>query len=234
MSKRWQQSLIGLKANPSVSKYIDSHLKPYRCKQKGCEELRFSSTACRLRHEREAHGSHGHGDKPFRCIFSNCERSRPDRGFPRQWNRRDHMKRVHDYDECSGKLGSDTGSQISELPDLTQLETPMAALVPLATVKSRKRTHQDSQSPAEPPVKLQRRTERAGGQDMQFGANESDNGQAAQLSQGTPDQWQMADLTQQRRDRLLYLAMNVKGPEDMASIRQEINSWDEFSPKPQG
>lgn len=222
--------------NFSISKYIDSHLKPYRCKQKGCEDLRFSSTACRLRHEREAHGSHGHGDKPYRCIFSDCERSRPDRGFPRQWNRRDHMKRVHDYDECSGKLGSDAGSHVSELPDFSQLEIPTASLVPLVPAKSRKRAHQDTQSPTEPPVKMQRRTgssQHIDNQDVQPVANDSGNRQV-QLSEGTPDQWQMADLTQKRRDRLLYLAMNVKGPEDMASIRQEINSWDEFAPKPQG
>ncbi|ATY64489.1 C2H2 finger domain-containing [Cordyceps militaris] len=82
-----------LKCN--YDKYVDSHLKPYKCKVASCEDARFSSTACRLRHEREAHGLHGHGNKPFLCTHEGCERAQDGNGFPRQWNLRDHMKRVH-------------------------------------------------------------------------------------------------------------------------------------------
>ncbi|TQV99881.1 C2H2 finger domain-containing protein [Cordyceps javanica] len=82
-----------LKCN--YDKYVDSHLKPYKCKVPSCEDARFSSTACRLRHEREAHGLHGHGNKPFLCTHEGCERAQEGNGFPRQWNLRDHMKRVH-------------------------------------------------------------------------------------------------------------------------------------------
>ncbi|KAI9826452.1 MAG: hypothetical protein M1826_006661 [Phylliscum demangeonii] len=78
-------------------KHIDSHLRPYRCKMANCSKLQFSSTACLLRHEREAHGLHGHGDKPFTCPFDDCDRSEPGNGFPRKWNLADHMKRVHNY-----------------------------------------------------------------------------------------------------------------------------------------
>lgn len=82
---------------------MDSHLKPYRCKADSCEGARFSSTACLLRHEREAHGLHGHGDKPFLCAYEGCERAVSGNGFPRQWNLRDHMKRVHnDHGSSSG------------------------------------------------------------------------------------------------------------------------------------
>ena len=42
---------------------------------------------------------HGHGDKPFLCTYEGCERSNPGYGFPRQWNLRDHMRRVHN-DSC--------------------------------------------------------------------------------------------------------------------------------------
>jgi hypothetical protein len=77
------------------SKFVDSHLKPYRCKVNACENARFPSTACLLRHEREAHAMHGHGEKPFLCTFESCERGVPGNGFPRHWNLCDHMKRVH-------------------------------------------------------------------------------------------------------------------------------------------
>ncbi|CCU75568.1 hypothetical protein BGHDH14_bgh01731 [Blumeria hordei DH14] len=77
------------------SKFVDSHLKPYRCKIAICKDLHFSSTACLLRHEREAHAMHGHGDKPFLCTYEGCERGMAGNGFPRHWNLRDHMKRVH-------------------------------------------------------------------------------------------------------------------------------------------
>ncbi|KAM0459307.1 hypothetical protein ACHAPV_005489 [Trichoderma viride] len=89
-----------LKCN--YDKFVDSHLKPYRCKAEACEGARFSSTACLLRHEREAHGLHGHGDKPFLCMHEGCERSIPGSGFPRQWNLRDHMKRVHNDHGSAG------------------------------------------------------------------------------------------------------------------------------------
>ncbi|ODH51227.1 hypothetical protein GX48_02655 [Paracoccidioides brasiliensis] len=78
-------------------KYVDSHLKPYRCKVNQCVDAHFSSNACLFRHEREAHGMHGHGENPHLCRFATCERSVPGNGFPRRWNLHDHMKRVHDY-----------------------------------------------------------------------------------------------------------------------------------------
>ncbi|KAH8650376.1 hypothetical protein BGZ60DRAFT_534458 [Tricladium varicosporioides] len=79
----------------TLNKQVDSHLFTYRCKESACGHLHFSSSACLLRHEREAHGMHGHGDKPYLCTHESCERSVPGNGFPRHWNLRDHMKRVH-------------------------------------------------------------------------------------------------------------------------------------------
>lgn len=84
-----------LKCN--YDKYVDSHLKPFRCKNTSCINVEFSSTACLLRHEREAHGMHGHGSKPHLCAYPDCERAIPGNGFPRRYNLYDHMKRVHDY-----------------------------------------------------------------------------------------------------------------------------------------
>ncbi|ORY09016.1 hypothetical protein BCR34DRAFT_385267 [Clohesyomyces aquaticus] len=84
-----------LKCN--YDKYVDSHLKPFRCKNKACLGVQFSSTACLLRHEREAHGMHGHGSRPHLCQYPDCDRSLPGHGFPRRYNLFDHMKRVHDW-----------------------------------------------------------------------------------------------------------------------------------------
>ncbi|APA09758.1 hypothetical protein sscle_05g045280 [Sclerotinia sclerotiorum 1980 UF-70] len=89
-----------LKCN--YDKFVDSHLKPYRCKIAACADNKFSSTACLLRHEREAHAMHGHGDKPFLCKYDGCERGVTGNGFPRRWNLYDHMKRVHS-DPCTSR-----------------------------------------------------------------------------------------------------------------------------------
>jgi hypothetical protein len=62
--------------------------------------------ACVLRHEREAHGLHGHGEKPYLCSYKDCERSIQGNGFPRHWNLKDHMKRVH----------SDSGDSLDTVP----------------------------------------------------------------------------------------------------------------------
>jgi hypothetical protein len=104
------KSYINIHLSPltiSRSKYLDSHLKPYRCKAKNapqCAEARFSSTACRLRHEREAHGLHGHGKMPHLCQYEGCDRAAPDNGFPRRWNLFDHMKRVHAWTQPESGL----------------------------------------------------------------------------------------------------------------------------------
>ncbi|KAF3001578.1 hypothetical protein E8E14_002013 [Neopestalotiopsis sp. 37M] len=118
-----------LKCN--YDKFVDSHLKPYRCKVDSCENARFSSTACLLRHEREAHAMHGHGDKPYLCSYEGCDRAVPGCGFPRNWNLRDHMRRVHNDNGSSLNMSaashSSRGSQS-------------------ASVKGRKRKSKDSES----------------------------------------------------------------------------------------
>ncbi|KAI1003257.1 hypothetical protein K3495_g4948 [Podosphaera aphanis] len=97
-----------LKCN--YDKCVDSHLKPYRCKVLSCKDLHFSSTACLLRHEREAHAMHGHGDKPFLCTYEGCDRGIPGKGFPRHWNLRDHQRRVHND---SGHTKFNTSGSVS-------------------------------------------------------------------------------------------------------------------------
>ncbi|KAK4690579.1 hypothetical protein P7C71_g6239, partial [Lecanoromycetidae sp. Uapishka_2] len=122
-----------LKCN--YDKHLDSHLKPYRCHKYGCAQVQFSSTACLLRHEREAHGMHGHGEKPHLCIFKDCDRSAEDNGFPRRWNLFDHMKRVHDYDPPNKGASppSSTGSRSPPPRDvLKKKRTPSPTIQILA------------------------------------------------------------------------------------------------------
>ncbi|KAK8088803.1 hypothetical protein PG997_003764 [Apiospora hydei] len=117
-----------LKCN--YDKFVDSHLKPYRCKVDSCENARFSSTACLLRHEREAHAMHGHGDKPYLCTYEGCDRAVPGCGFPRNWNLRDHMRRVHNDNGQS--LSSGAPSSVSGRGSTSH------------STKSRKRKSKDS------------------------------------------------------------------------------------------
>ncbi|CAK7215583.1 hypothetical protein SCUCBS95973_002524 [Sporothrix curviconia] len=119
-----------LKCN--YDKFVDSHLKPYRCKHSACENARFSSTACLLRHEREAHAMHGHGDKPYLCPHAGCDRAHPGFGFPRQWNLKDHMRRVH----------HDDGKQLEHMAAVAAAaaeSTPIAISSSHAVSKGRKR-----------------------------------------------------------------------------------------------
>lgn len=107
-------------------------MKPYRCKNISCENARFSSTACLLRHEREAHAMHGHGDKPYLCPHPECDRAHPGFGFPRQWNLKDHMRRVH----------HDDGSQLERMAAAAAAavdDAPMAVSSSQAVSKGRKR-----------------------------------------------------------------------------------------------
>ncbi|KAI1173294.1 hypothetical protein F4777DRAFT_456560 [Nemania sp. FL0916] len=117
-----------LKCN--YDKFVDSHLKPYRCKAEACENARFSSTACLLRHEREAHAMHGHGDKPYLCTYEGCERAIHGNGFPRQWNLRDHMRRVH----------NDNGNSLATHTGPSQTSHGSSA----QSTKGRKRKNKDS------------------------------------------------------------------------------------------
>ena len=46
-------------------------------------------------HELEAHSMHEHGDKQYLCTYEDCDCSLTGNGFPRHWNLRDHVRRVH-------------------------------------------------------------------------------------------------------------------------------------------
>lgn len=69
---------------------------------------------------------HGHGDKPYLCTYERCDRAMPGNGFPRQWNLKDHMRRVH----------NDNGSSLN-LPSASPPTAP-------SSVKGRKRKGKES------------------------------------------------------------------------------------------
>ena len=46
-------------------------------------------------HERESHSMNDRGGKQYLCTYEDCDRSLTGNGFPRHWNLRDHMQRVH-------------------------------------------------------------------------------------------------------------------------------------------
>lgn len=49
---------------------------------------------------------HGHGDKPYLCTYDGCDRALSGNGFPRQWNLKDHMRRVHNDNGSSLNMAS--------------------------------------------------------------------------------------------------------------------------------
>lgn len=48
---------------------------------------------------------HGHGEKPYLCTFEGCDRAAAGNGFPRHWNMRDHMRRVHGIEQATPPAG---------------------------------------------------------------------------------------------------------------------------------
>lgn len=73
---------------------------------------------------------HGHGDKPYLCTYEGCERAISGNGFPRQWNLRDHMRRVH----------NDNGNSLTTHTGPSQTTHGSSA----HSAKGRKRKNKDS------------------------------------------------------------------------------------------
>lgn len=79
----------------SHSKHMDKHERPYRCPAEGCENLPgFTYSGGLLRHEREVHGKHGGPKNTVNCPHPNCKRH-TGKGFSRQENLNEHLRRVH-------------------------------------------------------------------------------------------------------------------------------------------
>lgn len=77
------------------NKHMDKHERPYRCPADGCENLPgFTYSGGLLRHEREVHGMHGGPKNTVNCPHPNCKRH-TGKGFSRQENLNEHLRRVH-------------------------------------------------------------------------------------------------------------------------------------------
>lgn len=77
---------------------MDKHERPYRCNVDGCEKLPgFTYSGGLLRHEREVHGKHGGPKNTVNCPYANCKRH-TGKGFSRQENLNEHLRRVHTND----------------------------------------------------------------------------------------------------------------------------------------
>ncbi|PNY26840.1 Uncharacterized protein TCAP_03232 [Tolypocladium capitatum] len=80
------------------NKHMDKHERPYRCPADGCENLPgFTYSGGLLRHEREVHGKHGGPKNTVNCPHPNCKRH-TGKGFSRQENLNEHLRRVHTMD----------------------------------------------------------------------------------------------------------------------------------------
>ena len=54
-----------------------------------------------------------HGHQAYNCTYKGCERSQDGKGFPRAWNLKDHMRRVHN-DHGNGSAQAQAEEQQSK------------------------------------------------------------------------------------------------------------------------
>ncbi|KAJ5593988.1 uncharacterized protein N7459_000196 [Penicillium hispanicum] len=210
------------------NKYLDSHLKPYRCKVPACmdAQLRFSSNACLFRHEREAHGLHGHGDNPHLCLWEGCERSVPGYGFPRRWNLYDHMRRVHDYASSERQSSpetspSSTGASKRKDSSGGRKRRSVTGATPAPSMKRTRSVHSQSGS-----VKASPQTTAQQGQRLQTAERNYHNCRTRlleELSKITPQDASMHDKVNASLQELYTLSLSYRQLEASQAISQMTN-----------
>ncbi|KAM3452233.1 hypothetical protein MY3296_004671 [Beauveria thailandica] len=90
------------------NKHMDKHERPYRCPAEGCENLPgFTYSGGLLRHEREVHNKHGGPKNTVNCPHPNCKRH-TGKGFSRQENLNEHLRRVHTSPDDASPLAATT------------------------------------------------------------------------------------------------------------------------------
>jgi hypothetical protein len=74
---------------------MDKHDRPYKCYEPDCEKIQgFTYSGGLLRHQREVHKKNNEAKKPMMCPYADCNRS-TGKGFTRQENLREHLRRRH-------------------------------------------------------------------------------------------------------------------------------------------
>ncbi|KAB8279552.1 hypothetical protein F9C07_2283347 [Aspergillus flavus] len=207
-------------------KYLDSHLKPYRCKVPACmdAQLQFSSNACLFRHEREAHGFHGHGDNPHLCLFEGCDRSIPGYGFPRRWNLFDHMRRVHDYassDRPSSPDASPTTGQAAKKKEAVGRKRRVTGVSGAQTMKRTRSTQSQTN-----PLKAAQQTSAHHSQRLQNAERNYYNCRSRlleELSKITPQDSSMHEKVNASLQELITLGLNYRHIEASQAAAQIAN-----------
>jgi len=99
---------------------MDKHDRPYKCLAAGCEKLPgFTYSGGLLRHEREVHNEHGGPRKQLNCPHVNCKRH-GGKGFSRQENLNEHLRRVHTTAPANGKPINGTDLENGGSPEQAQ------------------------------------------------------------------------------------------------------------------
>ncbi|TVY49764.1 Zinc finger protein [Lachnellula occidentalis] len=106
------------------SKHMDKHDRPYKCPADGCEKLPgFTYSGGLLRHQREVHNLHGGPRKQLNCPHPNCKRH-SGKGFSRQENLNEHLRRVHTDAGQLENVADDTEDDGSERAGMKRKRGP--------------------------------------------------------------------------------------------------------------
>jgi hypothetical protein len=102
---------------------MDKHDRPYKCPAEGCEKLPgFTYSGGLLRHQREVHNLHGGPRKQLNCPHLNCKRY-SGKGFSRQENLNEHLRRVHTDGGAEAQDGAETEEETSERAGMKRKRT---------------------------------------------------------------------------------------------------------------
>ncbi|KAF4637592.1 hypothetical protein G7Y89_g487 [Cudoniella acicularis] len=103
---------------------MDKHDRPYKCPADGCEKLPgFTYSGGLLRHQREVHNLHGGPRKQLNCPHPNCKRH-SGKGFSRQENLNEHLRRVHTDSGSLENGGDETEDDGSERAGMKRKRGP--------------------------------------------------------------------------------------------------------------
>lgn len=106
-------SLDDNRADYSHSKHMDKHDRPHRCQRPECAKLAgFTYSDGLLRHERESHRKQGGRKEQLKCSVPGCKR-RTGKGFMRQDNLDEHLRRVHGFQTTTPTLGRPEAAPLS-------------------------------------------------------------------------------------------------------------------------